>query len=56
MNGLHSIAGSVVASGTIYGWRIDAMLMSGALWILIAAAQQVRGSMSRPLATTMGRG
>jgi hypothetical protein len=44
MNSLHSILGGVVSHGTIYGWRLDAMLLSGIVWIVIASYQQLRHS------------
>lgn len=35
MNSLHSLQQNLLIAGTIYGWRLDAMLMGGLLWILI---------------------
>ena len=46
MNSLHSIVGGAISNGAIYGWRIDAMLLSGIVWIVIAGYQQVRHSLA----------
>lgn len=44
MNGMHSMLTSVVTGGTIYGWRLDAMLISGMVWILLATCEHLRRS------------
>lgn len=42
MNSLHSALGSLATTGTLYGWRIDAMLISGLLWATVASYAQPR--------------
>lgn len=41
MNNLHSVFQGVMMAGTLYGWRLDAMVMSGLLWAVLAAYDQV---------------
>jgi len=41
MSTLHSLAGNLIAAATIYGWRIDAIMISGLLWVLMASYQQI---------------
>jgi hypothetical protein len=42
MSTLHSILDSLAAAGSIYGWRIDAMVLGGLLWALAVGYSQVR--------------
>jgi hypothetical protein len=44
MSTLHSILDSLAATGSIYGWRIDAMLLGGLLWALAAGYTQLRAT------------
>jgi hypothetical protein len=44
MSTLHSILDSLAAAGSIYGWRIDAMLLGGLLWALTASYTQLRST------------
>jgi hypothetical protein len=34
MGGLHSLLDNLLTTGTITGWRIDAILIAGLLWVL----------------------
>jgi hypothetical protein len=38
---LHSLIDSVAAAGTVYGWRLDAVLLTGALWIATCTARRL---------------
>jgi hypothetical protein len=40
-NTLHSLIDSVAAAGTVYGWRLDAVLLTGALWIATSTARRL---------------
>jgi hypothetical protein len=42
MRSLSSILDSVVAAGTSYGWRIDAIAIGGLLWALTSGYTKVR--------------
>lgn len=42
MRNLYSIIDSVVAAGTIYGWRIDAIAIGGLLWALACGYTKIR--------------
>lgn len=42
MNGLHSVFQNVAQAGNLYGWRMDAILLGGLLWILAIAAAELR--------------
>ena len=44
MSTLHAIFDSLAAMGSIYGWRIDAMLLGGLLWALAAGYTQLRAT------------
>jgi hypothetical protein len=46
MNTLHSLLDNLAVAGTIYGWRIDAMLLGGLLWAVAASYGQVRTSIA----------
>jgi hypothetical protein len=37
MNSLHSLQQSLVSAGTRYGWRLDAIVIGGLLWMLLRA-------------------
>jgi len=42
MSTLHSLLDNLAAAGSIYGWRIDAMVLGGLLWAVAAGFAQVR--------------
>jgi len=42
MSTLHSLLDNLAAAGSIYGWRIDAMVLGGLLWAMAAGYTQVR--------------
>jgi hypothetical protein len=42
MSTLHSLLDNLTAAGSIYGWRIDAMVLGGLLWAVAAGYGQVR--------------
>jgi len=42
MSSLHSLIDNLAAAGNIYGWRLDAILMSGLLWACTAAFRQLQ--------------
>jgi hypothetical protein len=39
MGSRHSLQQSLLVAGTIYGWRLDALLLGGVLWVIMAAAR-----------------
>ncbi len=43
---LHSLIDSVAAAGTAYGWRLDAVLLTGALWIATCTARRIALSLT----------
>jgi hypothetical protein len=42
MSNLHSLAENAIVTGLIYGWRIDAIIMGGLLWAILASYNQLR--------------
>ena len=46
MSTLHSLLDNVAAAGSVYGWRIDAMVLGGLLWALATGYGQVRTSIA----------
>jgi hypothetical protein len=42
MSTLHSLLDNLTAAGSLYGWRIDAMVLGGLLWALATGIGQVR--------------
>jgi len=42
MSPLRSFLEHAAAAGTLYGWRIDAILLGGMLWALAAGTMQLR--------------
>ena len=46
MSSLHSLIDNIVAAGTLYGWRMDAVLLGGVVWALAAASAQLRLAIS----------
>jgi hypothetical protein len=47
MSTLHSILENVAAAGTLYGWRMDAILFGSMLWALAAGSAQLKLAISR---------
>jgi hypothetical protein len=47
MSTLHSIVENVAAAGTLYGWRMDAILLGSMLWALAACSAPLRLAISR---------
>jgi hypothetical protein len=41
MSTLHSLTTNLIAAATIYGWRVDAIMISGLLWALVACYGQI---------------
>lgn len=41
MSTFHSLTNNLIAAATIYGWRIDAIVMSGLLWAMTASYTEV---------------
>jgi hypothetical protein len=46
MSSLHSLLDNLVAAGSLYGWRLDALLLGGMLWVLAAGCAQLRITIS----------
>jgi hypothetical protein len=46
MSTLHSLLDNLAAAGTVYGWRIDAILLGGLVWALAAGFAQLRTSIA----------
>jgi len=42
MSTLHSLLDHLAAAGTAYGWRMDAIVLGGLVWALVAGYAQVR--------------
>ena len=40
-NTVHSLIDAVATAGTVYGWRIDAVLLTGALWVATSTARRL---------------
>lgn len=47
MSTLHSLLENIAAAGSLYGWRIDAILLGSMLWALTAGSAQLRLAISR---------
>jgi hypothetical protein len=41
MGTLHSLTTNLIAAATLYGWRLDAIVVSGVLWALVACYSQI---------------
>ena len=46
MSTLHSLFENIATAGTLYGWRIDAILLGSMLWALAASSVQLRLAIS----------
>lgn len=42
MNTLHSLLENVGAAGSLYGWRMDAILLGSMLWALTSGSAHLR--------------
>ena len=40
-NTLRSLMDTVTAAGTVYGWRIDAVVLTGVLWLATSTARRL---------------
>jgi hypothetical protein len=47
MSTLHSLLENLAAAGTLYGWRMDAIVLGSMLWALAAGSAQLRLAISR---------
>jgi hypothetical protein len=44
MSSLHSLIDNLTAAGNLYGWRVDAILLGGLLWIFSASLAELRSA------------
>jgi hypothetical protein len=42
MSRLHSLLDNLLAAGSLYGWRLDVLLLGGVLWMLALGGAQLR--------------
>jgi len=42
MSSIHSLLDNLLAAGTLYGWRVDAIVLGGTLWLVAAGFNHVR--------------
>jgi len=42
MSSLHSLLDNLIAAGSLYGWRLDAILLGSVLWAVSASYTQLR--------------
>ena len=42
MSSLHSLLDNLLTAGSLYGWRVDAIVLGGTLWLLTAGFTQIR--------------
>ena len=42
MSSLHSLLDNMITAGSIYGWRLDAILLGSLLWALSTSFTQLR--------------
>jgi hypothetical protein len=42
MSSLHSLLDNLVAAGSLYGWRLDAVVLGGLLWAFAAGTHHIR--------------
>ena len=42
MSSLHSLLDNMITAGSIYGWRLDAMLVGSILWAISTSCLQLR--------------
>jgi hypothetical protein len=46
MSNLHALLDNLVTAGSLYGWRVDAIVLGGTLWLLTAGFTRFRLSHS----------
>jgi hypothetical protein len=46
VSSFHSLLDHALAAGSLYGWRLDAVLLSGMLWVIAAGCAQLRIAIS----------
>jgi len=46
MSSLHSLLENVATAGSLYGWRMDAIVLGGMLWALTASSAHLRLAIS----------
>jgi hypothetical protein len=42
MSSLHSVLDNLIAAGSIYGWRLDAIVLGGIVWAFSIGYTQLR--------------
>jgi hypothetical protein len=42
MTSLHSLLDNLITAGSIYGWRLDAILLGSILWAISTSYMQLR--------------
>jgi hypothetical protein len=42
MSSLHSLLDNLIAAGSIYGWRLDAIVLGGIVWAFSIGYTQLR--------------
>ena len=42
MSNLHALLGNLTGAGSLYGWRMDAIVLGGTLWLLAAGWAHIR--------------
>jgi hypothetical protein len=42
MTSLHSLLDNMITAGSIYGWRLDAILLGSILWAISTSYMQLR--------------
>ena len=47
MSTLHSLLDNAATAGSLYGWRIDAILLGSMLWALTAGSARLRLAINR---------
>ena len=47
MSTLHSLLENAAVAGSLYAWRMDAILLGSMLWVLAASSAQLRLAISR---------
>ena len=47
MSTLHTLLENVAAAGSLYGWRMDAIVFGSMVWALAAGSAQLRLAISR---------
>lgn len=46
MSSIHSLLDNILAAGSLYGWRVDAIVLGTMLWLLTAGISHVRVSLA----------